>query len=125
MSLRRRYQLKFSRMLAELILYAYQQGYGIIIGEVQRSKRQAQLNANKGVGIKNSLHIISLAADIELIGADGTWLNSFEDMEFLGKKWEEMGGNWGGRFRKKNGEPGADCPHFSLSYPYEVYKGVK
>ena len=120
MSLRRRYQLKFSRMLAELIVYAYQEGYGIIIGEVQRSKQQAELNAARGVGIKNSLHLISLAADIELISSTGEWLNSFEDMEFLGKKWEEMGGNWGGRFKGRR-----DCPHFSISYPHEGYRGVK
>lgn len=100
-------QRKFSKMLAELILWAYEQGYEIAIGEVYRTPEQAALNAKKGSGIKNSLHTMCLAADLNLF-KDDVYLTRTEDHTELGKHWEEMGGSWGGRF--------GDGNHYSLEH---------
>lgn len=100
-------QRKFSKMLAELILWAYEQGYEITMGEVFRTKEQAALNAARGIGIKDSLHCYCLAADLNLF-KDGVYLTKTEDHKELGEKWESMGGSWGGRFRDGN--------HYSLAY---------
>ena len=100
-------QRKFSKMLAELILWAYEQGYEITMGEVLRTKEQAALNASRGRGIKASLHCYCLAADLNLF-KDGVYLTKTEDHKELGEKWESMGGSWGGRFRDGN--------HYSLEW---------
>lgn len=105
-------QMKFSRMLAELILWVNQQpGYGVVIGEVFRSTEQAALNAKSGSGISNSLHTKCLAADLNLF-KDGVYLKKTEDHLFIGEHWEKMGGTWGGRF--------GDGNHYSLEH-----EGVK
>ena len=100
-------QRKFSKMLAELILWAYEQGYEITMGEVFRTKEQAALNASRGKGIADSLHCYCLAADLNLF-KDGVYLTKTEDHKELGEKWESMGGSWGGRFRDGN--------HYSLEW---------
>ena len=94
-------QHKFTKMLAELILWAYEQGYTISMGEVFRTKEQAELNAKKGSGIANSLHTMCLAADLNLF-KDGVYLTKTEDHTLLGEHWESMGGTWGGRFNDGN-----------------------
>ena len=100
-------QRKFSKMLAELILWAYEHGYEITIGEVFRTAEQAAINASKGTGIKNSLHTLCLAADLNLF-KDGMYLTKTEDHTELGLQWESMGGSWGGRFNDGN--------HYSLEH---------
>ncbi len=95
-------QRQFSKMLAELILWAYEHGYEIAIGEVFRTPEQAALNAEKGKGIKNSLHTLCLAADLNLF-KNGIYLTKTEDHKELGEHWESMGGTWGGRFSKPDG----------------------
>ena len=100
-------QRKFSKMLAELILWAYEHGYEIAIGEVFRTPEQAAFNAANGKGIKNSLHTQCLAADLNLF-KDGVYLTKTEDHKELGEHWESMGGAWGGRFNDGN--------HYSLEH---------
>jgi uncharacterized protein YcbK (DUF882 family) len=95
-------QRKFSKMLAQLILWAYDSGYEITFGEVYRTPEQAALNAKKGTGIANSLHTKCLAADLNLF-KDGMYLTKTEDHAALGAQWESMGGTWGGRFPKPDG----------------------
>ena len=101
-------QRKFSRMIAELILWAYDQGYEISFGDSFRDPRlHGAFGEKKGYGSKNSLHKMRLAADLNLF-KDGVYLNKTSDHEPLGEKWEEMGGAWGGRFNDGN--------HYSLEH---------
>ena len=97
-------QQKFAKMLGELLCHIYATGYQVTLGEVWRTPEQAELNAKKGVGIKNSLHCSRLAVDLNF------WLNGelVPTPEAIGEWWEEQGGCYGGRF--------GDSPHFSLGY---------
>jgi hypothetical protein len=88
---------KFTRMISELVLWIFEQGYECYYGDVKA------VTGHK----KNSLHYIGLAADLNLF-KDGKYLDKTEDHEFAGKKWESMGGAWGGRFQDGN--------HYSLEY---------
>ena len=100
-------QRKFTKMVALLILYAYERGYELTWGEAYRTPEQAKLNAAKGSGIANSLHCDRLAVDFNLF-KDGKYLTKTEDYRELGEFWESIGGAWGGRFNDGN--------HFSLAY---------
>lgn len=100
-------QREFPLMLAALITWAYEQGYEITLGEAFRTPEQAALNAQNGSGIANSLHTQRLAIDLNLF-KDGVYLTETADHEPLGKKWEEIGGSWGGRF--------GDGNHYSIEH---------
>jgi len=90
-------QRKFTQMVANLINYAYLQGYELTFGDAW---------AHDGHK-KNSNHYIRLAIDLNLF-KDGVYLTETSDHEFLGLFWEEMGGSWGGRFNDGN--------HYSLEH---------
>ena len=99
-------QFKFSNLLAQLIYYAYSQGYTITMGEVLRTPEQAHTNAVNGTGIEHSLHLIKLAADLNLF-KDGIWLKNNDDHKSLGIYWESLSTPdytcyWGGRFGDGN-----------------------
>ena len=101
----------FSQNLGHLLLFAYANGYKIRMGEVQRTKEQAELNAKKGTGISNSLHIQKLAADLNVF-KDGKWLTNSQDLKELGEFWKKLYplNRWGGDFGKPDGG------HFSLTH---------
>lgn len=100
-------QQRFAVMAADLIKFLTEKGYGITFGEAWRTPEQAALNAAKGIGIKNSLHIDRLAIDLNLF-ADGVWLKNPDNYKTAGEFWESIGGTWGGRF--------GDANHFSLTH---------
>jgi hypothetical protein len=100
-------QRKFTRMVADLIVWAYDQGYELTWGEAWRTPEQAALNAKSGKGIANSLHGDRLAVDLNLF-RDGQFLTTTEDHRPLGEYWESIGGSWGGRFNDGN--------HYSLEH---------
>ena len=93
-------QEKFAKMIAELILWACDQGYRIRLGHAMRCQ-------NCKAGREVSLHKIKLAADLNLF-KDGKYLTATEDHRPLGEKWESMGGSWGGRFNDGN--------HYSIEH---------
>jgi hypothetical protein len=96
MSLRKK-QSKFARMLADLLIFAYDNGYEVTLGDAwARSGHK-----------KNSNHYIRLAIDLNLF-KDGVYLTSTEDHRLLGEYWESIGGAWGGRFDDGN--------HYSLEH---------
>jgi hypothetical protein len=103
----------FTWKIAQLILWAYESGFELTFGEAYRTPEQAILNAAKGIGIMNSLHTKRLAVDLNLF-IDGVYQTSTEAYRPLGVKWEEMGGAWGGRFFREDGN------HFSIEW-----EGVK
>lgn len=100
-------QRQFTRMVAELIVWAYQQGFELTWGEAYRTPEQAALNAKSGKGIANSLHGDRLAVDLNLF-KDGVYLSETKHHEPLGQYWESIGGTWGGRF--------GDGNHYSLAH---------
>jgi hypothetical protein len=100
-------QDKFAGMVAQLIVKAHQLGFTISFGEAYRSKHEAARLAAAGKGIKNSLHTLRLAIDINLF-RDGVYLRKSEDHRPLGEWWESIGGSWGGRF--------GDGNHYSLAH---------
>jgi len=99
-------QRKFSLMIAQLIVWAYEQGYEVTMGHALRC-------VDCPVGRKTSLHKSKLAVDLNLF-KDGVYLTTTEDHKPLGVKWESMGGSWGGRFRDSKGN--SDGNHYSLAH---------
>lgn len=102
-------QQQFARMLGDLLTWAPVHGFDVTVGEVERSASEAQANAEAGSGVVHSLHIIRLAVDLHLY-IDGIYQTDSKAYLALGQYWEALGGSWGGRFARPDGN------HFSLSY---------
>lgn len=97
-------QRLFSRLLADLIRWAYEHGYEVTMGECFRTPEQAALNAQKGIGVKDSLHTKRLAVDLNLF-VNGEYMPTTEAHKPLGEYWESLNPlcRWGGRFTKPDG----------------------
>jgi hypothetical protein len=101
-------QRQFTKMVADLIQWAYDEGYEITLGDAYRDPRlHGDVGKKKGYGRSRSNHKSRLAIDLNLF-KDGEYLTETEDHEPLGLKWESMGGSWGGRFNDGN--------HYSLEH---------
>ena len=105
-------QRLFTRLVGELILWAYANGWELTFGEAYRTPEQAALNAKSGKGIVNTLHTSRLAIDLNLF-KDGKYLARSEDYRPLGEHWKSLHplAAWGGDFK-----PVADGNHFSLTF---------
>jgi hypothetical protein len=107
MSLRNK-QSKFARMVADLIIKAYDLGYEVTLGDAYRDPRlHGGIGLKKGYGHSKSCHKIRLAIALNLF-KDGVFLDKSDDHKVLGEWWESQGGTWGGRFNDGN--------HYSLSH---------
>ncbi|EHK1051011.1 M15 family metallopeptidase, partial [Escherichia coli] len=102
-------QQLFAVMIADLIHWAQEHGYRLTFGEAYRTPEQAALNAKSGKGIRNSLHTLRLAVDFNLF-INGKYQADTDAYRPLGEYWESIGGTWGGRFSR------ADGNHFSLEH---------
>ncbi|MGJ7057404.1 M15 family metallopeptidase [Morganella morganii] len=102
-------QSLFTVMIAQLILWANDHGYRLTFGEAYRTPEQAKLNAKSGKGISNSLHTQRLAVDFNLF-INGQYKTDTPGYLPLGEYWESIGGTWGGRFSRPDGN------HFSLEH---------
>lgn len=105
-------QSAFAELVARLIAQALVMGYQVTLGEVYRSPEEAERQAKEGNGIKDSLHTLRLAIDLNLF-RNGVYLGASEAYQPLGEWWERMSVNdlqccWGGRF--------GDGNHFSVSH---------
>lgn len=101
-------QRRFTKMIAKLIDFAYENGYELTFGDAYRDPRlHGDLGVKKGYGHSKSNHKIRLAVDFNLF-KDGKYLTSSEDHKPLGGFWESIGGTWGGRFNDGN--------HYSLEH---------
>lgn len=105
-------QRKFTRMVADLIVFAYAQGYELSFGETYRTPEQAAMNARKGTGIAESLHTKRLAVDFNLF-RNGQWLSLSEQHRPLGEYWKSLdpANRWGGDFKTR-----PDGNHYSYSW---------
>lgn len=108
MTLSEKQQL-FAVKIAQLIMWADDHGYRLTFGEAYRTPEQAALNAKSGRGIANSLHTQRLAVDFNLF-IGGQYQTDSAKYLPLGEYWESIGGAWGGRFKKPDGN------HFSLEH---------
>ena len=88
--------------VVKLIEYIDKYGYTASFGEAWRTPEQAAINAHRGTGIKNSLHIQRLAVDINLF-KDGEFRTETKDHEPFGVYWESLNplNRWGGRFKER------------------------
>lgn len=103
-------QQRFVKLIAQLIYWAYSQpGYALTFGEAFRTPEQAILDAQKGTGIKKSLHTIKLAIDFNLF-IDGVYRRDTPAYQKMGEYWESLDplARWGGRFNDGN--------HFSITF---------
>jgi len=106
----RKKQRLFSRLIAELIIWAYEQGYEVSVGDAYRDPRAfGEVGVSKGYGRARSNHKSRLAMDLNLF-KDGKYLDKTEDHGPVGAKWESMHPlcRWGGRFNDGN--------HYSLEH---------
>jgi len=90
-------QSKFARMVADLIIYAYNHGYEVTLGDAYATEGHK----------KNSNHYLRLAIDLNLF-KDGRYLRETNEHRELGEYWESIGGSWGGRY--------GDGNHYSVEY---------
>jgi hypothetical protein len=107
MSLREK-QSKFARMVADLIIKAYDLGYEVTLGDAFRDPRlHGNPNVKMWYGHPKSAHKLRLAIDLNLF-KDNKFLGETKDHKELGEWWESQGGTWGGRFNDGN--------HYSLEH---------
>ncbi|MNZ41744.1 hypothetical protein D3C78_593010 [compost metagenome] len=103
-------QKKFTKMVGQLIAFAYDKGYELTFGDAYRDPRvHGAVGEKKSYSSANSVHKERLAVDFNLF-KDGKYLTKTEDYLQLGDFWESIGGSWGGRFAA------ADGNHFSLEH---------
>lgn len=101
-------QSKFAKMVAQLIMKAYEMGYEVTLGDAYRDPRvHGNVGVKMGYGHSKSCHKIRLAIDLNLF-KDGVFLEGSDAHKPLGEWWEKLGGTWGGRFNDGN--------HYSLEH---------
>lgn len=107
-------QQLFAQQAAQWIAYVYSKGYSITFGETYRTPEQAALNAEKHIGIKDSLHCKRLAMDFNLFDPKGNLVSDFKEYEQFGSFWESLDkvNRWGGRFH-----PLVDMDHIERNTP--------
>lgn len=93
----------FAVNVAHLILHINECGYSCTFGEAWRTPEMAAMYAQQGKGIKNSLHCIRLAVDLNLF-KNGVYLPQTEAHRPFGEYWEKLNAlnRWGGRFNDGN-----------------------
>lgn len=98
----------FAQQVGLWLAYVYNQKYSITFGETYRTPEQAELNAKKGIGIKDSLHCKRLALDFNLFDPNGNLVSDFKEYEKFGAYWESLDkvNRWGGRWK-----PTPEHPH--------------
>lgn len=105
-------QADFAQALAQLLQWSALNGQTLTLGEVRRPPVLAKWYARIGVGVANSRHIDSLAADLKLY-VDGVYRSDTPSYFQLGAQWEKLDkrARWGGRFPKPDGN------HFEFIQP--------
>ena len=85
-------QRKFTLMIAELIIWAYQNGFELTLGDAFAKEGHS----------KNSFHYKRLAVDLNLF-INKVYQTTTKAHRPIGEKWLSMGGTWGGNFKRKDG----------------------
>lgn len=100
------------KLFAQLVAYAYAQGYEMTWGQALRTQAEANANAASGAGISHSLHLIGLAVDVNLF-KDGKFMPNTADHAPLGAFWKSLNPLccWGGDFTTR-----PDGNHYSITW---------
>ena len=111
-------QERFSLEVSRLVVRLAEMGVRARYREVLRTPEQAQRNADKGLGISNSLHIDGLAADIYLSVRGQPLAETRAAYAVMGELWKSMGVDhrWGGDFRDRQGRAKPDIYHVSIEH---------
>lgn len=105
-------QRHFTYLVAQLITWAYENGYELTLGDAYRDPRAfGEMGVKRSYSAAKSAHKQRLAIDLNLFKG-GKYLTATADHLPLGEYWESLGGVWGGRW--------GDGNHYSLEH-----KGVK
>lgn len=104
-------QQRFALLLGQLLVWAFESGYRVTVGEAWRPEATSRWYASLGTGIPDSLHTVRLAVDLNLF-VDGVYQETSEVYRPLGDHWKSLDpdARWGGDFKKCDGN------HFSLAY---------
>lgn len=98
----RQKQSKLVTMIADLIEFAYAQGYELTFGDAYRDPRvHGAYGEKKSYSASMSAHKQRLAVDFNLF-KDGRYLTSTESHRPLGEYWKSIGGTWGGDWNDGN-----------------------
>ena len=99
----------FSQNLAKLLLHVDSLGLTCSVGEVFRTKEQAEIYVKQGKGILDSQHCKKLAVDLFLF-ANGQFLQKKDDYKLLGEYWKSL------HSENRHGSdfPRADHVHFEM-----------
>lgn len=110
-------QQHFTRLVGELIRFAYSKGYALTLGDAYRDPRvHGAMGVKSSYSSSNSNHKVRLAIDLNLF-VDGEYITNGSHSAYkeLGLFWESLADQqlgiitaWGGRFN--------DANHFSLEH---------
>ncbi len=89
-------QALFAQKVARLILYIEGEGYHVTLGDALAYKVDGRHTAS-------SKHYDKLAIDLNLFDSEWNYMTETEDHLPFGEYWESIGGTWGGRFVRKDG----------------------
>ena len=107
----------FSRNVARLIVYAYQNGLELTFGEAYRTIEQQMLYVqSKRSQTMNSMHLQRLAVDFNVF-SKGNLTYDWETIKILGDYWESLDpkNRWGGDWNNNEIKDGfIDSPHFEM-----------
>jgi hypothetical protein len=106
-------QQEFTRDIAKLIEYIYEQGYACTFGDAYRSpKAHGGMGENGPYGRARSAHKQRLAVDFNLF-LNGKYLTKTSDHKPFGQYWKSLrdDNRWGGDFM-----PVSDGNHYSKRY---------
>lgn len=105
-------QRLFSRLIARLILWAYENGYEVTFGDAYRDPRvHGSMGVKGSYSEASSSHKERLAVDLNLF-KDGVFLTRSEDHAPLGAFWKSLHPDcrWGGDFKSPDGN------HYSMTH---------
>ena len=111
-------QRMFAKLAAQLIQYAYAQGYEVTLGDAYRDPRvHGDMGVKKSYSSASSSHKERLAIDLNLF-KDGQYLTTSEAHKPLGEYWKSLHADcrWGGDFKDSSGRPAPDGNHYSMSH---------
>lgn len=105
-------QRMFAKLAAQLIQYAYAQGYEVTLGDAYRDPRvHGDMGVKKSYSSARSSHKERLAIDLNLF-RDGQYLTTSEAHKPLGAYWKSLHPDcrWGGDFSTPDGN------HYSMTH---------
>jgi len=96
-------QQHFALTLAKFIIRVNELGWQVTFGEAYRPPETAALYAQQGRGIKESLHTVRLACDLNFF-KNNMYITATKELETVGAIWEAQDSlaTWGGRFGDGN-----------------------